>query len=432
MRYLFILLLAFIALSAPMSCGQGAVIVIIDGMGSSYLPRHTATYASGGIIDPIDMASFADADAQYQLKVPVPATEYGHAVIATGYSNVSPEGVAYYHATIFDALKDDGYIAMGILENGDAGAMLGELDVAVRNKNDSIYSPSLELIRNGNNAPPEVVEMMRAYPLLEACKPGKDPYAPYIRYNAWALNFARDAVSYMNESEPGLSYVLIVNAGGLDSAGQNLGYDGYMAVLSGMDGDLGALIDVCRDSGTVLMITGDHGMSFPDADNKGSHSNARAASRNESLLVPLLIYANVTVKGGGTYGQECLAPTLLSMLDEPNTMSMSDGDPLPVKEKPALFLLSKSPVDVYITGPGMNISVSVNGTYRMAGLEKGDYLIRYDGVQETIRLEHDTIVDVWEGRQSPPASPPWMAYVTTALVSIAGIAVALKLAWARK
>lgn len=432
MRYLPILLLAAFVFLSPPSYAQGAVIVIIDGMGSSYLAGQTASYSGGTSIYPIDMRSFDAADAQYQLKVPVPATEYGHAVIVSGYSDISPEDISSYHATIFDALRDDGYLALGILENGDTKEMLGELDVAVREKNDSIYNPNFQFILNGRNVPPDVSEMMRDYPRLSPIKSGKDQYAPYLRYNLWALGFARDTVAYMNETEPGLNYVLIMNAGGLDSVGQNHGYEGYRTVLTGMDGDLAALIDTCRRTGTILMITGDHGMSFPDGAKRGSHANTVAASRNESLLVPLLVYSNVTAEGGGTYGQECLAPTLLSLLDEPNTLSMSDGMPLPVKERPTLFLRSKSPASVSITGPGRNVSMEINGTYRLTKLEKGDYVIRYDGKQVAVRLDHDMVVDVRKDGQSAPAVPSWMAYGPVAFISTIGIVIALKLVWARK
>jgi len=249
---------------AAIGLRAGAVIVIIDGMGSAYLAGQSATYAGGMPIDAVDMRSFEAADAYYRLKVPVPATEYGHAVIVTGYSNVSPEEITYYHATIFDALHDEGYLALGILENGDSKEMIGELDAAVRENNHSIYNPEFQFITNEPDVPSNVARMMEGHPRLTKTKAGKDPYEPYIRYNSWALGFARDAVAYMNESGQGADYVLIVNAGGLDSAGQNLGYDGYRAVLEGMDEGLMALVETCRSSGTILMITADHGMSFPD------------------------------------------------------------------------------------------------------------------------------------------------------------------------
>lgn len=432
MRYIPVLLLIGLIVLSPDACARGAVLVIIDGLGSSYLSSHTASYVSGGAIEPVEVKAFGRADAQYQLKVPVPATEFGHAVIVTGYSGASQEVVTFYHATIFDALKDDGYIALGILENGDTNEMLAELDACVHNEDHSIYDPDFKFIENGNNIPSTVAHMMKGYPVLPPGKAGKDPYARYIEYNAWALGFTTDLVAFMNESYPNMDYILIVNAGGLDSAGHNFGYKGYRAVLSGLDGDIDGLIDACEASGTLLIVTGDHGMSFPDDSKKGSHAAPQVASRNESLLVPLLIFSNITMESGGIYGQECLAPTLLSLLDEPDTMSLGDGEPLPVKERPALYLRSKSPVSVTVSGNGLNASASFSGLYHIKGLEKGGYMVSYGGTQTTVHLVHDEILDLKEGGQSPPVVPPWMAYVAVAGISVAGICVALKLAWMRR
>ncbi|AFD00225.1 putative arylsulfatase A and related enzyme [Methanocella conradii HZ254] len=378
MRYLPLCLLLFLAVFQVSACAQGAVLVIIDGMGSSYLNSHVATYASGAAIEPISLKSFDRAMAQYQLKVPVPATEYGHAVIVTGYSKASQETLTYYHATIFDALEDDGYLALGILENGDSKEMLGELDAAVHNKNESIYKPDIEFLSREQNVPADIAYMMESHARLGESKAGKDPYKHYIEYNEWAVGFATDVVRYMGERHPGQNYVLIVNAGGLDSAGHSFGYDGYRAVLTGLDDAMGGLVDACEETGTILMVTGDHGMSFPDQGKKGSHSAPDVASRNESVLVPLLIYPNTTMISGGVYGQECLAPTLLSLLDEPNTLSVCDGEPIPIKDRPALY------------------------------------------------SKMDT------GEQAKPSSHTWMAYAAVAGISATGICIALSLAQMRK
>ncbi|WP_174590862.1 alkaline phosphatase family protein [Methanocella conradii] len=378
MRCLPLCLLLFLAAFQVSACAQGAVLIIVDGLGSSYLNSHVATYANGAHIEPISLKSFGEAIAQYQLKVPVPATEYGHAVIVTGYSNASQETLTYYHATIFDALKDDGYLALGILENGDSKEMLGELDAAVHNKNKSIYKPDIEFLSRDQNVPADIAYMMESHARLGESKAGKDPYKPYIEYNEWAVGFATDVVRYMGERHPGQNYVLIVNAGGLDSAGHNFGYDGYRAVLMGLDDAMGGLVDACEETGTVLMVTGDHGMSFPDQGKKGSHSASDVASRNESVLVPLLIYSNITAISGGVYGQECLAPTLLSLLDEPNTLSVCDGEPIPIKDRPALYL----------------------------------------------KMDED--------EQVKPSSHTWMAYAAVAGISATGICIALSLAQMRK
>ena len=432
MRCLPIIILIALSFAPLQASAGGAVIVVVDALGSSYLSPNTATYVSGGTIPPVEVTAFDRADARYQLKVPVPSTEFGHAVIVTGYSNASEQTVAYYHSTIFDVLQDDGYLTMGIMENGDTPEMLGELDAAVHNMNESIYDPDYEFVQNDGNMPADIVRMMSEYPRTPPAKAGKGAYAPYINYNAWGLGFTRDLVRYMAGHHPGQDYILIVNVGGLDSAGHNLGCDGYRAVLSGMDDDLSGLVDACKASGTVLMVTGDHGMSFKNEGAKGAHASQNVAYREESLMVPLLIYSNVTARGEGPSGQESIAPTLLAILDEPNTLGMSDGEPLPVKEKPTLYLDSKDHENITITGPNFNTTLSFSGIYRIKGLEKGDYLVSYGSVQKAIQLDHDEIVEIREDGQSAPATPPWMVYLAVAGISVAGIGIALTLAWLRK
>lgn len=424
-----------IAAIAPHAAAHSAVIVVIDSLGSSYIyPEDTVSYIGGAPI-PSTHLSFADrASAKYQLKVPVPATEYGHAVIVTGYSGAGQETVSYYHATLFDALKDEGYLSLGILENGDSREMLDELDLAVREKNDSISAPLFETIRNGQNLPPGLIRMMSDYPRLPSSKQGKDRFAAYIRYNSWALGFAKDTVTYMQKDQPGRDYILIVNAGALDTAGHNLGFDGYSTVLSGLDAPLNDLIDVCNRSDVLLMVTGDHGMSFSENSMKGSHASAKVAGRNESLMVPLLIYDNESLKSGGTYGQECVAPTLLALVDEPNTLSLCDGQPLPVNERPTLYVRSKSSKNVTLSGSGLHRSATINGIYRFGGLQQGNYTIIYDGMSKEVCLQHDELIDLPEDgdRPSPAGIPPLAGYVAAAALSAAGIIAALKLVWGRR
>ncbi len=234
----------------------------------------------------------------------------------------------------------------------------------------------------------------------------------------------------MNDSEPGVNYILLANAGGLDEAGHTLGSDGYEAVMSGLDPELQKLIDACYRSNVTLLVTGDHGMSFKDPSSKGSHASADVASRNESTLVPLLIYSNnKEVKGSGLYTQEDLAPTVLSLLDCPNTLSLSDGISLPVKNNPSLYLRSDKPVNVTLTGPKNSGSVSFSGIYAMKDMEQGTYSIKSGEYEKDIDLRADMLVDIPEEGQTSSALPFWAAYAAAGVVSIAGILAALKFVW---
>ncbi len=201
-----------------------------------------------------------------------------------------------------------------------------------------------------------------------------------------------------------------------------------------MDGNMESLVDACKASGTILMVTGDHGMSFPNDSGRGAHEAADVASRKESLMTPLLIFSNKTLKGtGGTYGQECLSPTLLSLLDEPDTMSLADGYPLPVKENPTLYLRSETPENVTVTGNNYNVTVPVSGIYRLDGLENGDYTVSGDNDQINLHLAYDKLIVLTnEHTQNNSALPTWAIYLAIAVFAIIGISVALIVVYTRK
>ncbi|HEY3423112.1 MAG TPA: sulfatase-like hydrolase/transferase [Methanocellaceae archaeon] len=415
----------------PACNAQSAVILVIDSFGSSCVYHdNPVTYTSGVAIPGVHLSTVDEADGHYTLRVPVPETEHGHSVIVTGYSDAIADTLAYYNSTIFDVLRDRGYLCLGIMETGDTDNMLDNLDIAVREKNNSIYKPCFELIQKDKNAPDGIVDMMGSYPTLNATKAGKDPYAAYIRYDNWSLGFAADLVDFMNSKEPDENYVLLANNGGLDEAGHTLGSDGYEAVMAGLDPGVQELIDACSRANVTLLITGDHGMSFKDSSSKGSHASADMATRNESTLVPLLIYsANDEVKGSGLYTQEDLAPTLLALLDCPNTLSMCDGVSLPVKNKPSLYVRSNQPVNVTLTGQKSSGPISVNGIYEVKGLDKGTYFIKSGDYEKTIDLRSDMLVDIPEEGRTSSALPLWSAYAAAGVVSIVGIFAALKFVW---
>ncbi len=155
MHYAIPILTIFILLTIVPACSaQSAVILVIDSFGSSYVyPDNPATYTNGGAIPRVHLRAVDEADGHYTLRVPVPETEHGHSVIVTGYSDAMADTLVYDNATIFDVLRDRGYLCLGIMETGDTNNMLDNLDIAVREKNDSIYKPHFEFILNDKNAP---------------------------------------------------------------------------------------------------------------------------------------------------------------------------------------------------------------------------------------------------------------------------------------
>lgn len=425
-----ILLLAASLIYMTMDCfaEDSAVIVIVDGFGSSYIyPGKVPSCLDGTPLNITDMWSLDDARVRCELRAPVPQTEYGHAVLFTGYKNASGEIVAYYDATIFDALRRSGYLNIAIMEKGDSNEVLAEQDIFVREKNNSVYSPCIEFNCSGDNVPQGLADMMEEYPSLTKSRSGKDRYGPYLKYNEWALSFASDVVAYMDKNEPGQKYLLTVNAGGVDSSGHSLGYDGYTATISGMDEHLQGLIDTCRETGTLLVLTGDHGMSFKYDGSRGSHSSFEVSSRDESVQVPLIIYSGCEYDlVQGIYGQESFAPTLLSLLGIPNTLSMCDGEPLPLVTSPSLFVRSQSPVNITVTGKNFQESATVSGIYCFGMLEKGVYTIHTGTTDKVVDLAHDELIDLGDEEMTTDI-PDLAVYASAAAISVAGIMTALKL-----
>lgn len=428
MRRIFILLVILLLGSLPClsTAEKNAVLVIVDGMGASYIyPELSPGCIDGTPLEVVKLDVLDRASAGYTLKAPVPKTEYGHAVLVTGYSGAEDETLTYYEATIFDSLREQGYLCIAVMETGDTAYMLGEMDAVVRDGNNSVSSPAFRLMMNDDRVPAGVRDIL-ADNQLHGAPAGKDKIAAYRRYDNWSLEKAIRLVNFMENSCSGQPYLLTVNVAGTDFAAHENGYDAYSATLSGLEPKLAELVDVCRESDTVLVITADHGMSFKSPSSRGAHSSADAAVRNESLLIPLLIFADEPVRGSKEiYGQECVAPTLLSLMDCQQGMTMCDGEALPWNDRPALQLESMEPVNATVSGPGFVKTVLVNGTLRMGGLEKGEYRIESAGHMQEVLLTHDTVVRLAASSPGQSELPAFAMFLAAGGLAAAGIAAAM-------
>ncbi|CAJ37722.1 alkaline phosphatase family protein [Methanocella arvoryzae] len=424
MRLLHILLAILLLSTLPCTgtAEKSAVLVIVDGMGASYIyPELSPDCADGTPLDQVKLDILDAASARYTLEAPVPKTEYGHAVLVTGYSEAEDETLTYYEATIFDSLRKQGYLCIAVLETGDTAYMLGEMDAVVRDANNSVSRPDFQYWVNDERVPAGVRAIL-ADNSLPGKAAGKDKIAAYKRYDNWSLGKAIELVKYMEESHPEQPYLLTINVAGTDYAGHENGFDAYSATLAGLDPLLRELTNVCRDSGTIMLITADHGMSFKSASSRGAHASAEAAGRNESLLIPLLIFTDEPALGSDEiYGQECVAPTLLSLMGCQQGMTMCDGEALPWNDRPALQLESMVPVNVTIAGPGFGKTVLVNGTLRMGGLEKGVYRIEAAGHVYEVLLTHDTVVRLAASSPGQSELPAFAIFLAAGGLAAAGI-----------
>ena len=108
-----------------------------------------------------------------------------------------------------------------------------------------------------------------------------------------------------------------MNVGAVDSAGQNLGADGYRQTVQALDVPLGRLAEICRQNNVLLAVTADHGMVFPSATGKGGHSAEKYASSPEALRVPLVFLGPGVeeLNLGGRWSEVDIAPTVLGILN---------------------------------------------------------------------------------------------------------------------
>lgn len=337
------ILMATLLLTACCKAEKSAVLVIVDGLGSSYIyPDHSPACIDGSPLPYIHLAMAENASGRFELRVPTPETESGNAVIVTGFSKATGEMLSYYNATIYDVLRARGYLSMAILETCDTIYMIGEPDIIVSERNNSAYNPSATTTVNGKSIPAGVQDLLAAGPLPHLSS-ATNPVDAYRQYDDWSLGKAAAMVRFMGESHPDIEYLLVVNAAGPDMAAQERGFDSYRQTIEDLDAMLSSLADACREGGLILLVTADHGMSFKSPGSKGSHASGEASMRNESRLAPLLVFTGDAEKISGNGGQECVAPTLLSLMECPDTLSLGDGEPLMSGDSPSLLSVSVEP-----------------------------------------------------------------------------------------
>jgi 2,3-bisphosphoglycerate-independent phosphoglycerate mutase len=143
-KALLILLMAILLLPACCQAEKSAVLVIADGMGSSYIyPEHAPTCIDGTPLPVTSLAIIKNARARYDLWVPTPKTESGNAVIIAGYSGATQDVITYFSATIYDALRKDGYLTMPLTETGDNADVVRLLDILVHDRPIRSLPPTL-------------------------------------------------------------------------------------------------------------------------------------------------------------------------------------------------------------------------------------------------------------------------------------------------
>ena len=354
--------------------------------------------------------------------MPVPETTRSHSVLVTGRADVEPERLG---RTVFDAAREEGYLCLGLLQRGDAMPVLQEMDAVLYLDDNSLHGAEPILGYRAGAA----VDLL--HPIFQKWRDAFGRYTDelgvpgYIEYNAWALDAAADLVGNLSCRK----FVMLVNAGGADSAGQDLGADGYRETVAALDEPLGKLAETCRRNHVLLVVTADHGMVFPGKEGKGGHSAEKYADRLEARRVPLVFLGPGVeeLNLGGSWSQMDIAPTLLSLLNISAGLE-GDGREMPVAESFRLAV-SGAPEGLALWRGEERLAEGSAGQCIFWGLSRGAYALRAGKEEWPVTVNGDVAMDL--GR--PGLGEGWKRIIGVALIlviNLVGMAVIVRI-WRR-
>ena len=414
---LLFLLLAFITSEAgraanmesePIREPSGLVLLVVDGLGSSYVyPEHRAYALDGSPLEGAVLFNLSGgATRVVDVQVPVPETTQSHSVLITGRADVDP---GHPGKTVFDAAREEGYLCLGLLQRGDAMPVLQEMDAVLYLDDNSLHGAEpIPGFRAGAAA--------SLSPILQKWRDrfgrytGEQGTLAYINYNAWALDAAADLVGNLS----GRKFIMLVNAGGADSAGHELGAEGYRETVAALDEPLGKLAETCRKKHVLLVVTADHGMVFPNREGKGGHSAEKYADRLEARRVPLVFLGPGVeeLNLGGSWSETDIAPTLLSLLNISAGLT-GNGKEMPVAESFRLAV-SGAPEDLALWQGEERLAEGSAGQCIFWGLSRGAYALRAGEKEWPVTVNGDVAVDL--GR--PGLGEGWKRIVGVVLILV--------------
>ncbi len=402
--FLFLLLLLLHGCSAvdvqvePTVTPAGAVILVVDGLGASYVyPEHSAYALDGAPLGRAVLFNLTGGGARVvDVTVPVPETTKSHSVLITGYSGVNPEAIG---PSIFDAARENGYLCLAVLERGDSMPVLQKMDAVLYLGDNALHgaepTPGFR-----DNVPVGIRALFQEWRDKFADYTAPLGLPGYAGNDAWGLDAAADIVEHL----PGLPFIMLVNVGAVDSAGQNLGSNGYLQTVLALDEPLGRLEEACRKNNVLLVITADHGMVFPDERGKGGHSADKYAGRQESLRVPLVLLGPGVeeLNLGGRWSEMDIAPTVLSLLNVSVNLT-AEGKPMPLREGYGLRVTG-APAGVELwRGEVMVANARGDQVYNFRGLPRGLYTLKSGGQSVRVLVNGDRTMDLAEKTAAAPS-----------------------------
>lgn len=378
----------------PVNTPDGVVILIIDGLSAPYIYPELTPYAiDGTALDKAvvhNISQIAQNSARVvDIRAPRTYTEAGHSVIVTGYSGADSEVVGHPGATIYDMAHDNGYLALAVLENGDFYEMRAEQDIVAYDETNSINNPTIKIFTFKHidvDVPQDVVKAIElraegAYDYVNRFPESSGER--YDAYNRWALDTASDIIRTMSKSAPGQKYILTINVGAIDTSGHYRKNSGYIENIEGLDAIIMPFYELCLENDLVFILTADHGMAFAADDMRGGHQSEKYAVTSEAQMIPFIVHApDVDAKViEGEFGQEDIAPTILSLLNIPNGLQFADGSDIGLKDYVNIKVDVPVLSNVELVRDGVTIaSASDDDEYLFVGLEpKVHYTVRAGG-----------------------------------------------------
>jgi len=182
-----------------------------------------------------------------------------------------------------------------------------------------------------------------------------------------------------------------------------LGSVGYIQTVQALDAPLGRLAEACRRNSIVLVVTADHGMSFPaSGKSKGAHASGKYSMRLESLRIPLVVRGpgvdNLSLSG--VWSQVNIAPTILELLGIFGNFSES-ATGIPLKKNYDLLVAgAKGDVAIY---RGEDLVANASGEeITFKGLPRGIYAIKSGTTPVQIYLNGDKVLNLNDVERSVP------------------------------
>ncbi len=350
---------------------ESAILFIVDGLSSSYFYPELTPYGVDGLeISKAVTGNLTFGARLLDIRTLIPSTGQAHSVIFTGFSGANEEIVGYPDATIYDITRRHGFVNLAVMEKGDFQTLRDEQDIILFAENNSIDEPLISI--QANKAPSGVFELMHDWKVkLPEYIEKKKGIEKYSAYNKWGIDAANALAGYMKKNHPTQRFLLTVNVGAIDSGGHNLGEDDYYRLIEDLDRDMYSLYTTANENNIALFFTADHGMSFAAKNaRRGGHASGKYATKLESLRVPLVIMSSNTVTGiiEGKYNQSDIAPTLMSVLDLPNSLAYADGKNINVKNYASIFVKADREYSVSLWNNGQKVSETSGSELIFAGL----------------------------------------------------------------